>query len=250
MKKTLFIFLVIGLFLSCKKTEYDITSTEGKQIPVSDSIAKDSVVEEFISPYKKSVRTALSEVLAYNANDMVKTRGELNTDIGNMMADVVMIQANPVFKERTKKEIDFVLLNHGGIRAALPKGEVTRRSAYEIMPFENEIVVLELSPEKISDMFQYLQSEKKAHPISGIKIKLDKVYEVTDIKIQGKPLDTSKTYFVATSDYLRNSGDRMYFFADAESEHFLNYKIRNALIDYFVKVDTVDYTTDNRFIRE
>ena len=91
---------------------------------------------------------------------MVKSDGDLNTAIGNLMADVVMEQAGPVFKSRTGNEIDMVLLNHGGIRSGLNKGNISTRSAYALMPFENEIVVAELSGEKIKEMLTYLERAK------------------------------------------------------------------------------------------
>jgi 2',3'-cyclic-nucleotide 2'-phosphodiesterase (5'-nucleotidase family) len=48
---------------------------------------------------------------------------------------------NTVFNQREKK-IDICLLNQGGIRSTLPKGNVTSRTAFKIMPFENSLVVV------------------------------------------------------------------------------------------------------------
>src|SRR5690606_7087739 len=116
-------------------------------------------------------------------------------------------------------------------------------------PFENEVVVLELMPKRIKEMLEYLKTENIAHPISGIKFHLDKNNEILELKIKGNPLDTTKTYFVATSDYLKNGGDRMYFFEDAISETTLDYKLRNLFIDYFIKKDTIDFMSDERFVK-
>jgi len=248
-KKYIILVLFFSMLLSCKKTEYSLVKIEGKQIAITDSIDADENIKAFIAPYKESVNKNLTEVLAYNTKDMIKTDGELNSTIGNMMADIVMEEANPVFNKRTKNNIDFVLLNYGGIRAPMPKGEVTRRSAYNIMPFENEIVVLELSAASVLKMLDYLSIAKTAHPVSGVKIEFNSTYELTDFTIQGKPLDAKRTYFVATSDYLRNGGDNMLFFQEALSETPIDYKIRNAIIDYFIKADTLNFNMDDRFIR-
>ncbi|MGA9590094.1 MAG: 5'-nucleotidase, partial [Salegentibacter sp.] len=178
-----------------------------------------------------------------------KREDGLNTALGNLMADVVMQQANPVFKKRSGKDIDMVLLNSGGIRSDLSKGNISRRSAYALMPFENEIVVTELSGEKMKKMLQYLQQGKTAHPISGAQIKLDKNYDLLEAKINGKEFDPQQTYFVATSDYLQQGGDHMDFFKDPVQLYHLDYKIRNALIDYFEKTDTIKAKADQRFVQ-
>ena len=47
------------------------------------------------------------------------------------MADDVYDEANPVFKSKTAKNIDMVLLNHGGIRSVLSKGNITKRTAFD-----------------------------------------------------------------------------------------------------------------------
>lgn len=250
MKKILFCVIIIFFAFGCKTPQHAVFKIEGKLLPVSDTIVPDADYVEFILPYKNSVDENLNSVLAYNKNDMIKTDGGLNSSIGNMMADIVFIQADSAFFMQKQKNIDFVLLNYGGIRAGMPKGNVTQRTAFEIMPFENEIVILELSGYSVEKMIEYLQNAKTAHPVSGVQIIFDKNNQLVDFTIQNKPFDLHKTYFVATSDFLKNGGDSMNFFAEAKNEFPINYKIRNALTDYFKKVDTLDYKTDNRFIRK
>ena len=165
------------------------------------------------------------------------------------MADAVLQECNPVFNSRTGKNIDMVLLNHGGIRSILSKGNVTTRTAYQIMPFENSVVVVELKGAVIKELISYLQKAKRAHPISGLKLKLDNDYNLISATINNLPIENDKSYFVATNDYLYSGGDRMTFFKKNESLDILNYKIRNVLIDYFAKQDTLKPTIDDRFIK-
>jgi 5'-nucleotidase len=178
-----------------------------------------------------------------------KNDGELESTIGNMMADMMLLQTQPLFKKRYHREIDFCLLNHGGIRADIAKGNITLRTAYQVMPFENTITVAELNGERIKEMLVYLAQSKRAHPIAGLTIKLDANYQLLDAKINGKPIDYSKTYLVATSNYLMSLGDNMNFFADPVNRYDLDYKIRNAMVDYFKKIDTLEAKLDNRFIK-
>ncbi len=249
MKNVFVSLFIVTLLLSCKKTNYSLNLIEGKQIEINDSINANEAFKSFLKPYREHIEGQLSEVLAHNKRDMKRTDGSLNSSIGNMMADATMELANPIFKQRTQNNIDIVLLNFGGIRATMAEGSVTRKTAFEIMPFENEVVVLELSPKRIQEMLDYLASENIAHPISGMNIQLDANNQLKSVEVQGKPFDTTKSYFVATSNYLRNGGDRMYFFEDAISETPLDYKLRNLFIDFFIQKDTIDFLPDNRFIK-
>lgn len=245
------IYLLLAIIvLSCKGNSIKTAEIKGQRIAIDEKIEANAEIEEFIQPFKQHLNKTLDSTLAYNPGAMVKNDGDLNTAIGNLMADVVMEQAGPVFKSRTGNEIDMVLLNHGGIRSGLNKGNISTRSAYALMPFENEIVVAELSGEKIKEMLTYLEQAKTAHPVSGIQIEMDQDYKVTSAKINGEEIDEDKTYFVATSDYLQQGGDNMSFFKDPIELYEVDYKLRNAIIDYFKKVDTLKVEKDNRFIRK
>jgi len=165
------------------------------------------------------------------------------------MADAVFELSNPVFNFRTGKDLDMVLLNHGGIRAILSKGNITSRTAYEIMPFDNSVVVAELKGIYINELISYLQNAKQAHPISNLNIKLDSNFKLIEATINKETIDVNRTYYVATSDFLFNGGDRMTFFKKSDSLYDLDYKIRNLLIDYFIKIDTLSLKIDDRFIQ-
>lgn len=250
--KIISIFL-LPLLICCKGTEKNtknISEVSSERISVNGEINADKEIANFIKPYKEHLNATLDSVLAYNPNLLSKNDGDLNTAIGNLMADVVLQQANPVIKKRTGREIDMVLLNHGGIRAELPAGDITTRSAYNLMPFENEIVVAELTGTQLKEMLKYLEKAKTAHPVSGIKIKANSDFKIMEATINGKKIDENKTYFVATSDYLFNGGDNMSFFKDPVNLYGSDYKIRNALIDHFTKTDTIRAKIDDRYIRE
>ncbi len=240
-------FLSIILLAGCKNEPLVNSEIAVERIAIDEKISADKEIEDFVKHYSDHINKTLDSVLAYNPTDLNKSDGELNTAIGNLMADIVMEQANPVFKSRTGNDIDVVLLNFGGIRSTIGKGPVTARTAYNIMPFENEIVVVEITAEKIQEMLTYLENNRTAHPLSGIVIKMDENYKITETKIEDKPIDTSATYFVATSDYLQQGGDNMNFLKDPVSLHRIDYKIRNSIIDFFGKVDTLKTERDNRY---
>ncbi len=234
---------------SCKQEPYSLTKIEGKQITINDSLAIDEDIDAFIKPFRESVNKDMETVLSYSPKTYSKRDGEFNTAIGNLMADAVYKQSNLIFNKRTGKNIDMVLLNYGGIRSIISKGNITTRTAFQIMPFENSIVVVALKGQQIDSLTYYLSKAKRAHPISGLELNLDNHFTITKALIKDKKIKKDKVYYVATNDYLYSGGDRMNFFKTNDSLYVLDYKIRNAMLDYFKKVDTINPKIDNRFIK-
>lgn len=246
--KTLLLSFALLALASCK-TPNSYNKIEGKSIAITDTLQPDQKIEAFIKPYREHVNSNLDSVISYAMDTYSKSDGKLNTAIGNLIADVMYEQANPVFKKRSGEDIDFVLLNHGGIRAIISKGNITIRSAFEVMPFENSLVVTKLKGEQITELLNYLVEAKRPHPISRLKITLDSDGNLKNSEVKGKPIDLNKSYYVLTNDYLYNGGDRMDFFKKRDTAYVLDYKIRNALIDYLKKTDTINPSIDDRFIQ-
>ncbi|MFA7445255.1 MAG: 5'-nucleotidase [Flavobacteriaceae bacterium] len=239
--------LTLSMLWSCSSEQNRLSKIKGKQIPIDEKIASSPALEKVIEPYRTHINKDLDSVLAYCPETLDKNHGKWSTAIGNLLADVTLQKADQLFQKRHQQQVAICLLNHGGIRATLPKGNVTTRTAFEIMPFENNLVIAALKGEQIEEMVDYFIKGKKAHPVSGIEIVLtpdEKSYE--SIAIQGKLLDKKQTYFVATSDYLITGGDNMTFFAKATSTYDMDYKLRNLIIDYFKETDTIPVIKDNR----
>ena len=143
--------------------------------------------------------------------------------------------------------IDMVVLNAGGVRSGLPSGNVTARNAYELMPFENNIYILKLSGKQVRELVQFLVGARRPHPISGMQVILDRNGNLDAVNIQGRPFDENKVYTLATSSYLVEGGADTGFFPAYVEKEDLDYKMRNAIIDYFKKVDTIRKSVDDRF---
>lgn len=243
------VFVTVGVFISCKTDPNTLTRIQAKKIEIDTSLTAIDSIESYVQPYRNRINEVLDSTLAYAPKTLTKEDGKYNTSAGNLMADIVLQAANPIFKSRTNKEIDFVLLNHGGIRSIISKGNVTARNAYEVMPFENSIVVVELSGQSVVELVNFVKNSGRAHPIAGMQLVLRQDNEVASIKIQGKPLHEEQIYYVATNNYLVTGGDDMVFFKDAKNPINTDYLIRNAMIDYFMKVDTVKAVIDDRFYK-
>lgn len=238
------LLLVLFIVTSCR-TEKQVRKITAKTINIDSTIVPASNIDSIIAPYKRKLSLAMGEVLSYTPKDLIKKDGTMQSSLGNLMADMCYSMANPNFKNKYQKEIDFVLLNYGGIRATLPKGNITTENAFKLMPFENELVVVELAGNKVEELVAYIIANKTAHPVcKNVELKIYR--NKYDLKIKGKKFDTLKTYKVLTNDYLLGGGDRMNFFKKPLHSYPLDYKMRDAIIDYFKNTDTINASIDHR----
>ena len=241
--------LTVLTLISCAQKKLHVNKIEGKQIPVTEVLSETNYIEEYIAPYREHIDKDLNTILAY-APENIDKKGVWQTKIGNLQSTVTLERANKVFQMRENKNVDICLLNNGGIRAIINKGNITTRTAFELMPFENTLVVLSLKGEQILEMVNYIIERKTPHPLAGMTFTIDKNNVAKNIMVQNKPLDLQKIYYVTTNDYLYHGGDNMNFFKKATAMYDLDYKVRNVWVDYFKEVDTIPVLTDIRIVKE
>jgi 2',3'-cyclic-nucleotide 2'-phosphodiesterase (5'-nucleotidase family) len=249
MKKIIISFFTIILIFSCKNEPQHLVKIKGEQLPITEEITPTKAIETIIEPFKDKVEKEMNIVLSFTPKNINRYDGKLESSLGNLMADLCQERANPIFNSITGKNIDFTMFNFGGIRAGISKGNITTRNAFQLMPFENNLVVVELSYDKITELVTYLINEKRAHPLSK-HINLVITKKGYDLKIKNINIDSSKTYYVLTSDYLQKGGDNMNFFKNPVNLYNTDYKVRNAIIDYFKEMDTITIKLDGRFRSE
>ncbi|WP_165731192.1 5'-nucleotidase C-terminal domain-containing protein [Polaribacter sp. 20A6] len=233
------------LVVSCKKADQQLTKITAKNIAIDSTFVASTKITNLIAPYKEQLTGDMQETLTYTPIKLTKQNIDRQSTLGNLLADMCVAVANPLFKEKTNNSIDFSMFNSGGIRASIPAGNITKEHAFKLMPFDNELVVATLTGDKVKELVAYFIKNKAAHPLSK-NIELTITGDTYTLLINGKPLDENKTYTVLTSDYLQDGGDKMNFFKNPVALTVLDYKMRDAIIDYFQKVDTLQTTIDNR----
>ena len=234
------------MFASCEKVNYIVSDVQGNNIKISDSLIIDNQLEQLIAPYRNELKR-LEKVIGYSNQSLSVRDGELESTLGNLIADILMEECNPVFKNMSGKNIDFCLLNYGGIRGTMNRGNITQYDLFTIMPFKNFATVVKLDGNKILELLKYLSKENIAHPVSGINIEFNDE-KITTI-IGDKKFDINKSYYVLTSNYLQEGGDKMNFFKDPLKLIELNLNIRDILINNIKKRKSVSSKLDNRIIR-
>jgi len=200
-------------------------------------------LENVILPYRAQLDAKMNQVLCSNKNDMSKSRPE--SALGNFFADACTEMAVSNYEGT----IDAALFNTGGIRSSLARGEITTGDIFQLMPFENELVVVELPYIEMVNLLNYLV-RSGGEPISKMRIDI-KDGKLNSATIDGQPLQ-ERNYYILTSDYLSTGGDKMTFFTEGHriSIAHLGLKIRDVLIRTCEKLGqddiTLDYSTDGR----
>ena len=236
------LFIATTLFITGCSSNYNFDNIDYSRIDIIG--LEDSTLTDIINIYKDSIDLKLDNVIGfsnglYTKDDYSKTK--FNSSLGNLIADIIFKQADSVFYKSFGNNIDFVLQNHGGIRSSLLEGEIKLSDAYKILPFENEIVVLEISKEIFDEMVLFLSNEKFPHPISGFSI-------INNKAIIDEERSSKDTFFLATNDYLLSGGDNMFFLEKNSNVYHLGYPLRDAFIDYIINEEKIESKVDNRFI--
>ena len=137
-----------------------------------------------------------------------------------------------------------VFIYRGGLRVNLPKGDIKVVNIFELMPFDNDLILVKIKGEKLLEGVQTIIEKK--HSFSGLKIRVenDILMEAT---INYSLIDKEKIYTIVTSDYLANGGDNFLFLKDPVGFEKSKLKIREAIINYCIfltenKKQIVPYT--------
>jgi 2',3'-cyclic-nucleotide 2'-phosphodiesterase (5'-nucleotidase family) len=249
-----FTLLIVLLILGSCKTQYLVQhdKTDGK-VTILDSInvpQPDSLTLAIIKPYKIQLDSQMSEILAYSEVSMYKDQPE--GLLNNFISDLIYFKGNEYLKRSNNLTAPICLLNYGGLRTGLPKGAITMRNIYELMPFENELVAIEIQGSKMALLLNYL-ARKGGMPETGIRMSI-KDNAATNVTIQGDPFDETKNYLIITSDYLAMGGDDMSFLLNPVAKYALGLKVRDAIIDYLKeqtqKGNTITTQLDKRIYYE
>ena len=238
--------LLIFLSLGCNSNYKVIDYTSSNETTVNDFSTSDSLFPMVYS-YQNKLNETMNEVI--NSAEIDMEIGNPEGLLGNFVADLALIKAQKI----SKSTVDFCVLNNGGLRKPIQKGPITRGDIYELMPFENELVVLELSGEKVKEFTEFvlkkslqLDARKAGVPGSGIRMVI-KDSLISETRIGLYTLDVKKKYTVVTSDYLSAGGDDMSFFLDPISIMPLNLKLRDVILEEIIMLGKNNITVKAQF---
>lgn len=226
-KKLLIVTALITQLFACQSS-VKVSSIQPSSIQINANSAEDEAIKNLIEPYKSVLDNEMNEVLVKSSAEAVK--GQPESSLGNLIADITLHQCNQILQKKNLPLADICMLNNGGLRTSLPQGNITVGKIFELMPFENDMVVLTLSGSKTLGLMNYI-AKSNGQPVSGLSMNIINE-KPKQVMIGGQEFDSLKTYRIVTTDYLASGGDKMRFFSEPISYQPLNTKLRDAIMNY------------------
>jgi 2',3'-cyclic-nucleotide 2'-phosphodiesterase (5'-nucleotidase family) len=210
---------------------YEVRS---RQQQIDNTIAEDKEVSEMLAPYTAGIKDKMNTVIGF-APEIIKKDGRAGGRLGMLISDIV----RHTVKSATERKIDLAIMNVHGIRVdEIPAGEITIGLIYRLMPFENEVAIIEMSG---SDLVAFLEAvstdERDTAVLSGAQItfrngKLEKV------KIGDQPIDMQATYTIGINDYLYSRGGEYSVLQRGKNYQLIGKTLRESIIDYIRSENT------------
>ena len=237
-------FLLLNIFFIVPDASFCQTSViEFKDYTIDKQIKVDSSFITMLSPYADSIKHSMNTVIGFSITGLTKHQPE--STLGNFMADAMKIMAEKKFN----KKIAASFVNYGGIRSYIPKGDITVGTVYELMPFDNLIVLQEISG-KILQQLLDKTAASGGWPVAGITLTI-KGKKAVNVLIDDKPIDENAKYVIANSDYVANGGDDCSMLKGIPVQN-INYLYRDALIEYILFITKqgkpISVKTENRVV--
>ncbi len=224
-----FLFIVLLAFVTaCEHGEYhkQNNATNGEYITVilDSTQVINPEYAELIKPYRQKMDSAMNQEVAYSNKEYFKKKP--NGLLNNLVTDILLEE----LKKTSDINIDFCLLNYGGLRRPLPAGKIIKSDIFQLMPFENEAVLVKLKPVAMHDLFRYIFLSG-GQPVSDIEMHFEDSI-IQKALISGQAWDSLRSYWVLTSDYTANGGDKMSFFAQRDTMILTSILIRDAIFKH------------------
>jgi 2',3'-cyclic-nucleotide 2'-phosphodiesterase (5'-nucleotidase family) len=226
MNKTHFIAasaIALSIISSCGTSKKNTIRLAYKDYDIGKTYVPDTGIQSLLLPYKDSVDKAMGKVIGFAPVALKKK--PMESELGNFMADCMRMMAARKFN----RAVDAAFVNYGGIRSDLPQGQLTLGNIYELMPFDNLIVLQQVKGSVLHRFLDHVAS-KGGWPASGITMGIQQKQAV-HIMVSGKPLDETAVYIIANSDYVANGGDDCDMLK-AVPQINMGYLYRDALINY------------------
>ncbi|HEX7773747.1 MAG TPA: 5'-nucleotidase C-terminal domain-containing protein, partial [Pyrinomonadaceae bacterium] len=176
--------------------------------------------------------------------------------LGNFVTDGLRAQA----QAKLGKPVVLTVMNSGGLRKNdISAGELRSSDIFELLPFENALVALEVTGVQLQKLIQTATRDAQAG--ARIQFKWNErdrpeflSAKLLDASGKEQEIDPEKIYTVVTIDYLLQVGGGAYaFLKEAKSITPLNMTLRDAILNY-IKSETaagrpIRSVLDGRFVQ-
>lgn len=221
------LLLSVILLISCH-TSYDIINTRTEFIEIDSSFdyCSNPKTLAFIESQKQVLMHEMSIVLG-SASETIINRERSFNPLANIIADLIKEEASSTIK----KDIDFAVVNIGGLRCEIPQGNITLKQIHELLPFTNTLCVMNMNGAVVQELFEQIASLGGEGISKGTILTISPDGKLIDSKINGECIQPNHAYRVATIEYLAEGNDGMIAFKKATDKVFLeNITLRELFI--------------------
>jgi 2',3'-cyclic-nucleotide 2'-phosphodiesterase (5'-nucleotidase family) len=221
----------ILLAIACKTTYISSVNFQNTSVDENINTVDSNLVLAYL-PYKLKLDNDMNRVISVCETNMVKNKPE--SGLTNLLADLLMEEGKAEEEINNMQLVpDVSFFNYGGIRTGLPEGNITVGKAFELMPFENEMVFIQLTGLQLQQ-FCDLIAESGGGSVGGIRFVISDG-KAKNVTVGGKPLQAEKKYWMVTNDYVANGGDDLAMLRQRLDLKSSGLKIRDAIIRNFEK---------------
>ena len=251
MRRLIIGFSVILFLISCSH-HLIVREVNTKNISIDSLVGPlDSRLESVVKPYRDSLEHDMSSLVAVSATPLIKDKPE--SKLTNLVSDILLNFGATFCKQKNLNvRPDAAYVNYGGLRASLPQGKITVERIFELMPFENEIVLIKISGESFALMAERIAA-RGGEGVAGIKLGI-RNGKTSSLTIGEKAIDLKASYWLVTNDYIANGGDQMSMFLNPIERIDTKMKIRDILItslsDQYKKDGIISVKEDGRIFNE
>lgn len=240
--KTILISAYLSVFIISCKAPVVLTQVKSTvNTNITSAQQEDPEFTKLIDPYKKEMDKRMNTKISHTNIELTKVE-----NLGNLLADFMFEGASDWGKQNGIATVDGAIINKGGIRSSIGKGDILLKNIFEVMPFENEVVIVKMKGADMHYIFEYYAKTQKSNPVSHFYIETDKGQVVKGL-INNQTVNIDKDYYIATSDYLALGGDNMSFFGKGQVFQ-TGLKMRDLFIQKFHDMPEVKISTDTRLV--
>lgn len=223
--------------------------------PVATVVSEDAPTAAYMIPFNAGVAAMRRQVIGTALADLPHIRvpgtdeNGLTLPHGSLLAPLV---ARSMLDRLagTGSPADMALLNAGAVRHGLDQGQITVGMAYTLIPFNNTLVVLEMTGGQIRQALETgVDRGDGAFPyVAGARYVADMTREpgqrVRDVTVAGPdgafaPLDPARVYRVVTYSFLANGGDGYTVMNEVTNRTDTGFVDAQAFIDFVTRVKTL-----------